>query len=70
LVQLLTLRQSDAPQEDQVFHAHTSDALAEFERGLIRTRTGEERERAKAGVETTRMMWWTTPAPGIECAKG
>jgi hypothetical protein len=18
----------------------------------------------------TRMMWWTTPAPGIECAKG
>jgi hypothetical protein len=24
-----------------------------------------------AGGQTpTRMMWWTTPAPGIECAKG
>ena len=21
-------------------------------------------------VKMTRMMWWTTPAPGIECAKG
>ena len=21
-------------------------------------------------LKATRMMWWTTPAPGIECAKG
>jgi DNA invertase Pin-like site-specific DNA recombinase len=39
----------ETPQADQVLHAHTSDALAEFERELIRTRTGEGRERAKAG---------------------
>ena len=23
-----------------------------------------------AAVKVTRLMWWTTPAPGIECAKG
>ena len=23
-----------------------------------------------AGCGGSRMMWWTTPAPGIECAKG
>jgi hypothetical protein len=21
-------------------------------------------------AKPTRMMWWTTPTPGIECAKG
>jgi hypothetical protein len=21
-------------------------------------------------AKLSRMMWWTTPAPGIECAKG
>jgi len=23
-----------------------------------------------AEIHVSRMMWWTTPAPGIECAKG
>ena len=45
--------------------------LAEFERELIRSRTGEGRERAKArGVHGPQAETNAPPAPGSDCATG
>lgn len=33
--------------------------------GVKRTSMG-----GQGSVARSRLMWWTTPAPGIECAKG
>src|SRR5262249_62351171 len=44
---------------------HRAAGLALGLRGEYRRVTGHGAEEKKV----TRMMWWTTPAPGIECAK-
>jgi hypothetical protein len=41
-----------------------TEMLVEEERVDMISRSGS------TTVKTTRMMWWTTPAPGIECPKG